>query len=80
MKTLSTRQVARKLGIDPMTLSRYVSAKKVPAPQIIEVGGIRVHAWKEEDIERLREILPKIRNGRKTRHKTSKKKSKHNKT
>ena len=68
MKKISTRQAARKLGIDPMTLSRYIKAGKVPAPKILEMGGVNVHAWTEEDIENLRKLLPKIANGRKTRY------------
>lgn len=65
---LSTTHVAKKLGIATKSLSRYVAAGKVPTPQIIQVGGIRVHAWTEEDVERLRKLLPKIANGRKTRY------------
>ena len=62
----STRQAAKKLGIDVSTLSRHVSSGKVPAPEIIEIGGNKVHSWTEEDIERVRKILPTIKNGRKT--------------
>jgi hypothetical protein len=69
MKTFSTTQAARKLGIDPMTLSRYIKAKKVPAPKIFAVGDSSLHAWTEEEIEHVRQILPKIANGRKTRYK-----------
>jgi hypothetical protein len=57
------------LGLDVSTLSRYISAKKVPAPQVLKVGAFQVHSWTEEDIERIRTLLPKIANGRKTRHK-----------
>ena len=67
MSTLSTRQAAKKLGVDAATLSRYISAGKIPAPQIIEIGGNPVHSWTDEDIERVRKLLPKIANGRKTR-------------
>ncbi len=68
MKTFSTTQAARKLGIDPMTLSRYIKAKKVPAPKIFAVGDSSLHAWTEEEIEHVRKLLPKIANGRKTRY------------
>jgi predicted site-specific integrase-resolvase len=68
MKILSTTQAARRLGIDPMTLSRYIRAKKVPAPKILEVGKGSLHAWTEEEIEHVRKLLPKIANGRKTRY------------
>ncbi len=68
MRVLSTTQAARTLGIDPMTLSRYIRAKKVPTPKILEVGRARLHAWTEEEIEQVRKLLPKIANGRKTRY------------
>lgn len=69
----STRQAAAKLGLDPKTLSRYIAAKKVPAPTILNVGSASLHGWTEEDIERVRALLPKIANGRKTRYSKLKK-------
>lgn len=74
MLTFSTRQVAKKLGLDATTLSRYITAKKVPAPKTIQLGGIRVHAWSERNIERVRRLLPKIKNGRKLRYKKNRRK------
>jgi len=68
MIQFSTRQVASKLGIGIATLSRYISAGKVPAPEPVKIGMLNVRAWTEKDIERVREILPKIKNGRKTRY------------
>jgi len=56
------------LGIDPMTLSRYIKAGKVPAPNIFAVGNSSLHAWTEAEIENVRKLLPKIANGRKTRY------------
>ena len=69
MTKLSTDQVARKLGIDPGTLSRYIKAGKVDAPPPTMAGGMRMRLWSESDMERLRRTLPKIANGRKTRYK-----------
>jgi predicted DNA-binding transcriptional regulator AlpA len=65
---ITTRQAAKKLGISAKTLSHYVAVKKVFAPEIVNVGGMMVHSWSEEDVERLRKLLPKIANGRKTRY------------
>ena len=73
MSKLSTQQVAKKLGIGIATLSRYIAAKKVPAPEEIMAGGMRMRLWSERDIERLRATLPKIANGRKTRYSKLKK-------
>jgi len=69
MRGFSNNEAARKLGVDPATLSRYVSMGKVPAPAIVEVGSASLHVWTEEQIEHVRQLLPKIANGRKTRYK-----------
>jgi transposase len=68
MNTYSTRDAAKKLGIDMSTLSRYISLKKVPEPKSATSGGMTIHLWTEEDIETVRQLLPKIANGRKTRY------------
>lgn len=68
MVRFSTRQAAKKLGIAVSTLSRYISEGKIPAPRTVAIGDLRVHSWTERDIERVRGILPKIENGRKTRY------------
>jgi predicted DNA-binding transcriptional regulator AlpA len=68
MKEFSSRQAAKKLGITQATLSRYIAAGKVPAPKVVSIGDFRVHSWTEEEVEHLRQLLPKIANGRKTRH------------
>jgi predicted DNA-binding transcriptional regulator AlpA len=65
----STRQAAKKLGITHATLSRYISVGKLPEPNAISSGGMTLHLWREQDIERVRQLLPKIVNGRKTRYK-----------
>jgi predicted DNA-binding transcriptional regulator AlpA len=67
MSRFSTTQAAKKLGIALSTLSRYISDKKIPSPEIVEIGGLMVHSWTEEEIENVRKLLPKIANGRKTR-------------
>ena len=69
MATFSSRQAAKELGLHFTTLSTYIIAKKIPAPKTIEIGGRHVHLWTERDIERVRKLLPKIKNGRKLRFK-----------
>ena len=64
----STREAAKKLGITAAALSRYIRDKKVPAPQIVETGKASMHLWTEAEIEHVRQLLPKIANGRKTRY------------
>lgn len=80
MSKLSTEQVAKLLGIGKSSLSRYILAGKVPAPPETMAGGIRLRLWSEKDIERLREVLPKIANGRKIRYQKQRKKQTTRKT
>lgn len=75
MDIFSTRQAAKKLGINAGTLSRYISLKKVRAPKTVRFGNLKVHAWSKKDIERVRKLLPKIENGRHTRYKKQRKKN-----
>lgn len=70
----STRTAAKKLGIHFVTLQRYIAANKIPAPESEKVGGSIVRGWTDEDIERVRKVLPKIANGRKTRYQKLKEK------
>lgn len=72
MAIFSTRAAAKQLGVTATTLSRYIAAKKIPAPKTVRTGGITVHLWTERDIERIRKLLPKIKNGRKLRYGKSK--------
>lgn len=72
----SSRQAAAKLGISDAALSKYVLTGKIPAPESARSGGIKVYFWTDEDIERTRKLLPKIKNGRKTRYQKHKQQSK----
>ena len=73
MLYFTTQQAAKKLGIGLSTLIRYVVDKKVPGPEATKIGKREVRAWTEKDIEKVREILPKIENGRKTRYQKQRK-------
>ena len=67
MKTYSSREAARLLGISLMTLQRHIAAGKLSAPPIQHVGGTRFRAWSQRDVERVRKELPGIKDGRKNR-------------
>lgn len=68
MRKYSSRQAAEKLGISMTSLTRYIVDGKIPAPEATVIGRYEVRAWSEEEIERVRALLPKIANGRKTRY------------
>jgi predicted DNA-binding transcriptional regulator AlpA len=69
MTEYSSAEAAKKLGISSSGLNKHIKLKKIPAPRVVQVGRLRVQAWNDEEIERVRQLLPKIANGRKTRHK-----------
>jgi predicted site-specific integrase-resolvase len=76
MKKVSTREAARKLGLSFPTLNRYIAAGKIAVPPVQELGGGKFRLWSEGDIEKVRKILPKIANGRKTRYQKERAKKK----
>jgi len=73
MNGYTTRQAAAKIGISHISLTRYIAAKKIPAPKVQRFGG-KFRVWTDEDIERVRKLLLKIKNGRKTRYQKQKNK------
>ena len=71
MKQYSTREAAKKLGLSLLSIQRYIAAGKIPVPPVLNVGGGKLRIWTDQDIEKVRQLLPKIANGRKTRYKKS---------
>jgi excisionase family DNA binding protein len=76
MKQYSTREVAEKLGLHLVTIQTYIAEGKIPAPPLLKVGKGKLRIWTEEDIEHVRQLLPKIANGRKTRYQKLREKNK----
>ena len=68
MDVFSTREAAKRLGLHPSTLARYVAIGKLPSPKMVATGSTTTHIWTAEEIETVRQLLPKIANGRKTRY------------
>jgi len=54
MKTCSTVQAAKLLGIGYDTLHRWIHEGKIEAPEIHFVGGVKVRLWTDVDIERVK--------------------------
>ena len=76
MKGYSSREAAKRLGISYPSLNRYIAQKKIPVPKVERFGGGQFRIWTDRDIERVRVLLPKIANGRKTRWQKQKKQTK----
>src|SRR5215472_11164427 len=64
MRSVSTREAARKLGISLISLQRYIAARKITVPKIQNFHGVRIRLWTARDIKRVRKELPGIKNGR----------------
>ncbi|MBZ5508602.1 MAG: hypothetical protein LAO78_24345 [Acidobacteriia bacterium] len=50
-------------------MATYIVVGKVPGPQAEIAGRTTTQIWTEAEIEHVRQLLPKIANGRKTRYK-----------
>lgn len=55
MKTYSTVQVAKILGVGTDTLHRWMREKNVPTPPIHTVGAVSIRLWSEEDLKKARQ-------------------------
>jgi len=75
-ETFSTREVAPKLRIHHVTLSRLVASGKLPVPKVFAAGNMTIHAWTEDDIATARKLLPQIRKRPYKKRKQSKTKKK----
>lgn len=73
MVTYSTAQVARILGIGTDTLHRWISGKKVPAPAVQLIGGVRIRLWSEGDLEKAKKYKTRHYWGKGNRRKKRKK-------
>jgi transposase len=62
MKSVSTREASRKLGISLISVQRYIAAKKITALRLQKIGGVRLRLWTDRDIKRVRRQLPRIKN------------------
>ena len=54
MKLLSTRQAAKAGGISLITLQRWIAGRKVKAPKLSTVGGVKIRLWSKADVARIR--------------------------
>lgn len=67
MKIYSSIGAAKELGLSPAVITKYIKTGKIPKPKMTE--GAHRYIWTEAEIEHVRQLLPKIANGRKTRYK-----------
>jgi DNA-binding transcriptional MerR regulator len=54
MRTYSTVQVARMVGVNRVTLQHWLLDGKITEPKRISNGGVTARVWTDRDVERVR--------------------------
>jgi excisionase family DNA binding protein len=54
MANLSTEDVAEKIGVNRVTLERWLSSGKIEAPKMVKFGKNEFRNWTPADVERVR--------------------------
>ncbi len=57
MKRFTTNEAAARLGVSRVTLQRYITAKRIPAPKVQNIGGGLFRLWTARDIARARKAI-----------------------
>jgi len=71
-KTYSTSEAARLIGVNRVTLQRWLIAGKVKEPRKVRAGGVEARIWTDRDLERVQRYKQKHYRegrGRKPEHK-----------
>jgi len=61
MKLFSTSEAAKKLAMHRVNLQNAIKDRRIPAPKLTKVGGVRVRLWTSRDIERARKAMRKAK-------------------
>ena len=56
MKTLSTPEVAKLVGIHEITLERWLATGKIAGPKQLRTGRRIVRLWTNQDVEKIRKF------------------------
>jgi len=72
MNPLSTSEVARQVGVHPITLERWLSQDAALAPKTLRSGRRVVRLWTPQDVARLKRFKANQRRGPKLKTKKSK--------
>ena len=72
MKTYSTLEVARLVGVTSATLHRWIREKRIAAPPVETLGKMRIRIWSKADIENVKAYkAERYRKGRGRQRKTA---------
>jgi len=53
MSLMSTEQVAKAVGVNRVTLERWLSSGKVKQPKVVTIGHGTFRQWAQADVERI---------------------------
>jgi hypothetical protein len=62
MKVFSTTEAAEKLGMHRVNLQNAIKLKKIPAPKLSRIGGVKVRLWTTRDIAQARKAIRYAKN------------------
>lgn len=54
MRTYSTAQVAKEIGVHKITLIRWLLDRKVSEPRRVNQAGQDIRVWTDRDVQRVR--------------------------
>ena len=57
MERYTTNEAAARLGVHRVTLQRWIAAKRIPAPEVRNIGGGVFRLWSEQDIARAKKAI-----------------------
>ena len=55
-QTYSTAQAAKLIGIDRVTLQRWLISGRVAEPKKVAAGSVQIRVWTDGDVERVRKF------------------------
>ncbi len=53
-RTYSTAHAAKLIGVNRVTLQRWLIARRVAEPKKVRMGGVEVRIWTDHDVKRVR--------------------------
>ena len=53
MSPMSTKQVAKAVGVNRVTLERWLSSGKVRPPKVVVIGSGTFRQWSQADVDRI---------------------------
>ena len=69
LKTYTTGEAAKQIGVSRQTLHTWIATGKISAPKPIERGKMPIRLWTKADIEKTRKFKGTLRPGRRAKKK-----------